>query len=158
MTRLTVIQLATVISHEIAHALARHGAERMSSSMVSSTMQMVGNVVLGSTGNSQYGNLFNMAYGAGSQFGVLLPYGRLQESEADEIGLHLMYKAGFEISEALNFWKNMSKGKKESVEFFSTHPSSTTRITNINRIVKKIKEDSIKNGNVKNTNIGRKLN
>ena len=119
---------------------------------------MVGNVVLGSTGNSQYGNLFNMAYGAGSQFGVLLPYGRLQESEADEIGLHLMHKAGFEISEALNFWKNMSKGKKESVEFFSTHPSSTTRITNINRIVKKIKEENKINGNLKNTNIGKKLN
>ena len=92
-------QLATVISHEIAHALARHGAERMSSGMVSSTLQMVGNVILGSTGNSQYGNMFNLAYGAGSQYGVLLPYGRLQESEADEIGLHLMYKAGFEIYE-----------------------------------------------------------
>lgn len=128
-------QLATVISHEIAHALARHGAERMSNSMLASGVQMLGNILLGTTGNSQYSSAFNVAYGAGAQYGVLMPYGRMQESEADEIGIHLMYKAGYDVKEALTFWENMSKGKKESVEFFSTHPNSTTRIAHIKNII-----------------------
>lgn len=133
-------QLATVMSHEIAHALARHGAERMSSGMVSSGIQALGNILLGTTGNTQYSKAFNVAYGAGTQYGVLMPYGRMQESEADEIGVHLMHKAGYDMKEALNFWKNMSKGKKESVEFLSTHPNSATRIANITRIIKDIEK------------------
>lgn len=131
-------QLATVMSHEIAHALARHGAERMSSGMVAQGVQLLGNVLLGATGNSQYTNAFNVAYGAGSQYGVLLPYGRLQESEADEIGIHLMHKAGYDMKAALDFWKNMSSGKKEGVEFFSTHPNSSTRIAQISKIIRNI--------------------
>ena len=93
-------QLATVISHEIAHALARHGAERMSQNMVQQGVGMIGNIVVGATA-PQYQNAFNMAYGAGSNLGVMLPYGRLQESEADEIGIYLMYNAGYNISEAI---------------------------------------------------------
>ena len=133
-------QLATVMSHEIAHALARHGAERMSSGMLASGVQIIGNILLGTTGNSQYTNAFNVAYGAGTQYGVLMPYGRMQESEADEIGVHLMHKAGYDMNEALNFWKNMSQGQKESIEFLSTHPNSTTRIANISRIIKEIQQ------------------
>lgn len=109
-------QLATVMSHEIAHALARHGAERMSSSMVSNGLNLIGNIALSLGGASQYSNAFNLDYGAGSQYGVLLPYGRLQESEADEIGIHLMHQAGYNINEALNFWKNMSEDKKDLKE------------------------------------------
>lgn len=137
-------QLATVMSHEIAHALARHGAERMSSSMISNGLNVLGNVVLSANGAGQYSNAFNLAYGVGSQYGVLLPYGRLQESEADEIGIHLMYEAGYDINEALNFWKNMSKGKKESIEFLSTHPNSSTRIENISSIIKKLNKNANK--------------
>ncbi|MFV0563817.1 M48 family metallopeptidase [Malaciobacter mytili] len=130
-------QLATVISHEIAHALARHGAERVSASMLSQGIQVLGNIAL-STQAPQYSKTFNIAYGLGSQYGVLMPYGRMQESEADEIGIYLMYKAGYNLNEALKFWENMSEGKKESIEFFSTHPNSTTRIENIKNIIKKI--------------------
>ena len=86
-------QLATVMSHEIAHALARHGAERMSSSMLQQGLQSLGNVLL-SAGAPEYTNVFNQAYGIGTNLGVMLPYGRLQESEADEIGIILMNKAG----------------------------------------------------------------
>ena len=62
----------------------------------------------------------------------------MQESEADEIGIHLMYKAGYDMKEALKFWENMSDGKKESIEFFSTHPNSSTRIANITKIINEI--------------------
>lgn len=130
-------QLATVISHEIAHALARHGAERMSSAMLQQGVQVLGNVVLASTA-PQYTNIFNQAYGISSQLGVMLPYGRLQESEADEIGIYLMAKAGYNIYEALNFWKNMSAGQKQTNDFFSTHPSSNKRINDIKKVIAKI--------------------
>lgn len=130
-------QLATVISHEIAHALARHGAERMSQSMVAQGIQVVGNIVVGSQA-PQYTQAFNVAYGLGSQYGVLMPYGRMQESEADEIGVHLMHQAGYDLNEALKFWENMSEGNSEGIEFFSTHPNSKTRIENIKRIIKEL--------------------
>jgi len=137
-------QLATVMAHEIAHALARHGAERMSSSMVQQGLQVLGNVVLAAKA-PQYTNAFNQAYGVGSQLGVMLPYGRMQESEADEIGIYLMAKAGYNVHEALNFWKNMSAGNKKAPnEFFSTHPSSSTRIANISRVIKKLESMNIK--------------
>lgn len=141
-------QLATVMAHEVAHALARHGAERMSSAMVQQGIQVIGNVVLASTA-PEYTNVFNQAYGIGSQVGVMLPYGRLQENEADEIGIYLMAKAGYDINEALNFWKNMSKGKKQTNEFFSTHPSSSTRIANIQRVIEKIESTQPKVRNQK---------
>lgn len=112
-------QLATVMSHEIAHALARHGAERVSSGMLANGAQLIGNIILGSQA-PHLTQSFNIAFGLGSQYGVMLPYGRMQENEADEIGIHLMYQAGYNIYEALNFWKNMSAGKKDGVEFFST--------------------------------------
>ena len=132
-------QLATVMSHEIAHALARHGAERMSSGMLAQGVQLLGNIVIGSQA-PEYANAFNIAYGAGAQYGVLLPYGRLQESEADEIGIHLMDKAGYDLNEALKFWQNMSNGKKETIEFFSTHPNKSTRIANISNVIKEIQK------------------
>ena len=130
-------QLATVISHEIAHALARHGAERMSSSMVQQGLQVVGNIALGVTA-PQYQNLFNQTYGVGTQLGVMLPYGRMQESEADEIGIYLMSQAGYNVNEALKFWENMREGKKEGSDFFSTHPSSTNRISDIQKVIAKL--------------------
>lgn len=134
-------QLATVISHEIAHALARHGAERMSAAMVQQGVGLIGNIVVGATA-PQYQNAFNQAYGLGSNLGVMLPYGRMQESEADEIGLYLMYQAGYNVYEAINFWKNMSNGKASQIEFLSTHPSSNTRISDIQRVIDKIKSNN----------------
>lgn len=131
-------QLATVMSHEIAHALARHGAERVSMGQTSSIISNIGNLILSNT-HPQYVKTFNKIYSAGSKYALMLPYGRMQESEADEIGIHLMKSAGYDIQEALQFWKNMSEGKKESKSsFFSTHPSSSERIANIQRIIKNI--------------------
>lgn len=134
-------QLATVISHEIAHALARHGAERMSSATVQQGIQTLGNVVL-AVGAPSYQNVFNQAYGIGSQVGVMLPYGRMQESEADEIGIYLMHKAGYNMQEALKFWENMSEGKTDTNEFLSTHPSSSTRIEDIKKVIVKVQSQS----------------
>ncbi len=130
-------QLATVISHEIAHALARHGAERMSASMVQQGLGVVGNIALGATA-PQYQGLFNQTYGLGSQVGVMLPYGRMQETEADEIGIYLMSQAGYRVNEALKFWENMSEGKKDGNDFFSTHPSSSNRIKDIEKVITKL--------------------
>lgn len=130
-------QLATVISHEIAHALARHGAERISTSMISQGIQILGNIAISSQA-PEYTKTFNIAYGLGSQYGVLMPYGRMQESEADEIGIYLMHKAGYDLNEAIKFWENMSEGKEENIEFLSTHPNSQNRIKSIKNIIKKL--------------------
>lgn len=154
-------QLATVMSHEIAHALARHGAERMSTGMVAQGVQLVGNIIIGSKA-PHLSQSFNIAYGLGAQYGVLLPYGRMQENEADEIGIYLMHEAGYNVHEALNFWQNMSKGKKENIEFLSTHPSSKTRINNIKNAIAKIemnkKPIERKDINLNKNILGEKIN
>lgn len=131
-------QLATVMSHEVSHALARHGAERMSHQQISSGLQQIGNIVLGATA-PEYASAFNMAYGVGTQYGVMLPYGRAHEHEADEIGIHLMHKAGYNMYEAINFWKNMKAANPNApTEFLSTHPSDDHRIEEITRIINDI--------------------
>lgn len=131
-------QLATVMSHEIAHALARHGAERMSYSMISDGVYSLGSVLIKSQ-VPQYSGAFKQAYGIGTNIGVMLPYSREHEYEADEIGIHLMYKAGYDILEAVKFWQNMQRNSKiSSPEFLSTHPHSENRIKKISEIVKKI--------------------
>ncbi len=131
-------QLATVIAHEIAHALARHGAERMSTTLLAQGAQTIGSIILGVQG-SEYTNAFNLAFGLGSQVGVLLPYGRLQESEADEIGIYLMQKAGYDVNEALKFWENMSHGNEKGIEFLSTHPHSDTRMEDLSEVIENLK-------------------
>lgn len=130
-------QLATVISHEVAHALARHGAERMSQGMIQQGIGLIGNVAV-AVAAPEYQNAFNTAYGVGSNLGVMLPYGRMQESEADEIGIYLMHKAGYNINEATKFWQNMSEDKEGGTDFFSTHPSSENRVKDIQEVIDKI--------------------
>ena len=123
--------LATVMGHEVSHALARHGAERMSQQM---GMQVLGTglaVALGASGTSGVTQSVAMqAFGLGAQVGVLLPFSRSQESEADHIGLILMAKAGYDPSQALSFWQRMeqSSGGKAPPEYLSTHPSHGTRV------------------------------
>lgn len=131
-------QLATVMSHEIAHALARHGAERMSHQQISSGIQTLGNIIIGATAPG-YSDAFNIAYGYGTQLGVMLPYSRSHEYEADAIGVYLMKQAGYNINEAVHFWENMKavKGKSQP-EFFSTHPNDDNRIEKISEIVKEL--------------------
>lgn len=122
----TTTGLAVVLGHEIAHVLARHGAERMSQGLVAE----LGGSVLGTLlGRGPTTQMILAAYGLGAQVGVLLPYGRTQESEADHIGLLLMARAGYDPRQALAFWQRMERaaGGGSPPEFLSTHPSSSTR-------------------------------
>lgn len=127
--------LATVLSHEVSHATARHGAERMSTGLLAQLGMValdVGLAVKGQDPNTI--KAMNAAYGAGAQVGVLLPFSRKQESEADRIGLTYMAKAGYDPKEALQFWDRMSKlDKKSPPEFLATHPSDETRVKQIQR-------------------------
>ena len=132
--------LAVVMGHEIAHAVTRHGAERMSHQQISNGVGQLGAVLIQGYA-PEYSSAFDTAYSTGVNVGVMLPFSRSHENEADEIGIHLMYKAGYNINEAVNFWKNMKKLKGESSStnsLFSTHPSDDKRIKNIAKIVKKI--------------------
>jgi predicted Zn-dependent protease len=123
--------LAVVMGHEIAHAIAKHGNERMSQGMLAQ-LGAVGLSAALSTNPSETSQIFMAAYGLGANVGVLLPYSRLHESEADQIGLVLMAKAGYDPREAVPFWKRMNeKGGSGSPEFLSTHPTPETRIKDI---------------------------
>jgi predicted Zn-dependent protease len=121
--------LATVMGHEIAHAVARHGNERMSQALLTQLGGVALSVAL-SENPSQANNLFLAAYGLGSQVGILLPYSRLQESEADHLGLIFMAMAGYDPREAVDFWQRMAAQSKGGAppEFLSTHPAHETRI------------------------------
>lgn len=117
-------QLAAVLGHEVGHVLAQHGNERMS-------QQQLTNVALAA--GSVYLDPYSMqALGLGAQVGILLPYSRTHESEADVIGLDLMAEAGFDPRQSVQLWKNMAKaGGGAPPEFLSTHPASSTRIDNL---------------------------
>jgi predicted Zn-dependent protease len=121
--------LAVVMSHEIAHAIARHGAERMSQG----TLVNVGGAVLGAAAGQNAG-LAMAAYGLGSQVGVMLPFSRSHEAEADRIGLILMARAGYDPRGALAFWDRMEAQRRGGTptEFLSTHPNYQTRRALIN--------------------------
>ncbi len=126
--------LAVVMGHEIAHAVASHGDERMSQGLIA----QMGGIAL-STALSSYpaqtADLFMTAFGIGTEVGVMLPYGRLQETEADRLGLIFMAMAGYDPREAPDFWKRMSSGKQNAAppEFLSTHPADATRIMNLQK-------------------------
>ncbi len=126
-------QLATVIGHEIAHVLADHSNERLSQSQLANAGLQLTNIALGSTEYAQYRNVTMSALGLGLQYGVLMPYGRTQESEADIVGLELMAKSGFDPKQSIELWKNMAKasGGSQPPELLSTHPSHRTRIQDL---------------------------
>ena len=124
--------LATVISHEVSHALARHAGERLSQARLAQAGGLALNVGLAALGvGSSASRVAMQGYGLGTQLGVLLPYSRVQESEADRIGLILMAKAGYDPELALQFWERFAPAKKDkgqAPQFLSTHPSDATRI------------------------------
>lgn len=120
--------LAVVMSHEIGHAIARHGGERMSLKTVQTAAQHAVQYVMREQKEDTQ-KIVLAAYGAGSQYGAILPYSRKHELEADEIGLMLMAKAGYDPSEAPRFWERFA-GLKDGgapLEFLSTHPSDARR-------------------------------
>lgn len=130
--------LAVVMGHEIAHALANHGNERMSQGLVAQLGISSLDLAL-SQKPAETRNLLMTAVGAGAQVGVLLPFSRKHESEADEIGLYLMAMAGYNPSEAAPFWNRMSQlgGGSRPPEFMSTHPDPAKRSQKLNELIPK---------------------
>ncbi len=128
--------LAVVMGHEIAHAIAQHGNERMSQQLLAEGIGTVGSVL--TSGNSTVSNIFNTVYAPGAQIGVLLPNSRKQELEADKFGLVFAAMAGYNPNEAAPFWERMSKlsGGQKPPEFMSTHPSDETRIQKVQEYAK----------------------
>ena len=128
--------LAVVMSHEVAHAIARHGGERMTYQ----TAQNLGKSAVGyvmQNREEQQKQILLTAYGAASQYGVILPYSRKHELEADHIGLMLMSKAGYDPSCAPGFWERFSGLKEggEPLEILSTHPSDERRAVRLRELM-----------------------
>lgn len=128
--------LAAVMGHEVVHALARHGAERMSQGqLTNATLQVVGAAAGASGGGGMLGQAAMAALGVGAQVGVLLPFSRKHESEADYVGILLAADAGYDPRESVALWERMgqmSSGGAPS-EFMSTHPSHETRIEQLKK-------------------------
>ncbi|MGB5427138.1 MAG: M48 family metallopeptidase [Gammaproteobacteria bacterium] len=124
-------QLATVLGHEVAHVLSQHANERVSQQFA--VEQGLGLITAIASPQSATGQTLMGLLGVGAQYGILLPYSRVQESEADILGLDLMAKAGFDPRESVKLWVNMGKaGGGQPPEFLSTHPSDRTRISGLN--------------------------
>ena len=119
-------ELACVVAHEVGHAIARHGGERTSWSYLQA---------LGTLGISTLGNdTMQTIYGIGAEYGVMLPYSRMHENEADLIGLYLMAKAGYDPKAAVDFWKKFNTGNSSKLdEMLSTHPCDATRVENLSK-------------------------
>lgn len=126
--------LAVVLGHEITHAVAGHGRERMSQGMLAQGIQIAGNVAL--SRNPQTVNIFNNVYGPAAQVGVLLPNSRNQEYEADHYGLIFAAMAGYNPQEAVPFWQRMAKmGGEKTPVFLSSHPADEDRIKKIQELM-----------------------
>ena len=123
--------LAVVIGHEVAHGVADHGNERMTAGLGLAALS-IGLAVGTSDMDPTTRNLFLGAFGAGASVGIMLPFSRSHETEADKLGLMLMARAGYDPNAAIPFWQRMAKsGGEKPPEFLSTHPSNETRIKNI---------------------------
>ena len=137
--------VAAIMGHEVAHALANHGQQRMSAGQLQALGAVAGNIALSNDPKNQ--QIFNTAYGVGSTVGVMLPFSRSHETEADKIGLTLMAIAGYEPMEAASLWERMkANGGSAPPEFLSTHPSSSTRIANIKSWAAAAKQEARKYG------------
>lgn len=128
--------IAVVMGHEVAHAVAKHGAERMSEGMLAQMGGMALSAALQSK-PEQTQQLWMTAFGLGAQYGVLLPHSRGQESEADHLGLIFMAMAGYDPGASVSFWQRMAakSDSQKPPEFMSTHPSDETRINDIKALL-----------------------
>lgn len=132
-------ELAVVIGHEVAHAVARHSNERISQEMLAQYGAQILSQSL-SQKSVAIQNMANKVYGIGAQYGVVLPFSRKHESEADYMGLIFMTMAGYNPDVAINFWQKMSAGGSAQVpEIMSTHPSDARRISDIQKALPEIK-------------------
>ena len=136
--------VAVVMGHEVAHALADHGAQRMSAGTLQQLGAVAGNVAIK---DPEKRNAFNQAYGIGTTVGAMLPFSRSHETEADRIGLQIMAIAGYNPDEAAELWKRMkAQNSQAPPEFLSTHPSNDTRISNLTAWAPLAKEEARKFG------------
>lgn len=128
-------QLAAVIGHEMGHVIAGHANERMSQHMMTGLGLSVLSAAIGTQTGAFTQRQLTSLLGMGAKVGILLPFSRTQESEADRIGLKLMAEAGFDPRQAIDLWHNMSAaaGGKAPPEFLSTHPSNKDRIQNLEK-------------------------
>ena len=148
--------IATILGHEVAHALANHGQQRMSSGL----LQQIGAVGVGvatSGKSTEAQKAWMEAYGVGSTVGVMLPFSRSHETQADEIGLKLMAVAGYNPEEAVELWKRMNanSGGQAPPEILSTHPSNESRIENLAKLVPGAKAEAAKFGVTKFRPLGK---
>lgn len=127
--------LAVVLGHEITHALAKHGNERMSQTLVAQGIQVAGGIL--TAGNDRVSSIFNNVYGPTAQIGVLLPNSRKQELEADRFGLIFTAMAGYNPREAVPLWERMAamNNGNRPPEFLSTHPAEETRIKRLQELM-----------------------
>lgn len=137
--------VAAIMGHEVAHALANHGQQRMSAGLLQQGVAIAGNIAIK---DEKSRNAFNQYYGIGSTVGVMLPFSRAHENEADRIGLYLMAIAGYNPDEAAELWKRMkaNSGGQAPPEFLSTHPSNDTRIANLKKLAPIAKKEAAKFG------------
>ncbi len=127
--------VAVVMGHEIAHAIARHGNERMSQQQGLAVLQMGLQAALRNK-PAETQQVWNTAFGVGANIGVMLPFSRSHESEADKMGLIFMAMAGYDPAEAVEFWKRMGQsGGQKPPEFLSTHPADATRVKDLQKFL-----------------------
>ncbi len=139
--------VAVVMGHEVAHALADHGAQRMSAGVIQQA-GAVGVAVATSGKSAETQSAWMQAYGVGSSVGAMLPFSRSHETESDRIGIQIMAIAGYNPDEAAELWKRMKakSGGQAPPQFLSTHPSNDTRITNLTNWAPSAKEEAKKFG------------
>lgn len=132
-------ELATIVAHEIAHVTARHGSERMSHGVLTT---IAGSILEGALAGDRDRDTYLAAYGLGATYGIMLPFSRSHELEADRIGLIYAAKAGYDPKAALEFWMKMNliKDREEVSAFFSTHPSDLERIDSLEALLPRAME------------------
>lgn len=137
--------VAAIMGHEVAHALANHGAQRMSAAQVQQVGALAGNIAIG---DEKARNTFNQYYGVGTTVGAMLPFSRSHETEADQIGIYLMAIAGYNPDEASALWERMkaNSGGQSPPEILSTHPSNDSRIANLKALAPKARAEAKKFG------------
>ena len=148
-------QLATVMAHEIGHAIAHHVAEQVSMAMVTNMAATAAAIAIDQNVHDRGERAAYMAaLGLGANVGVVLPYSRMLENEADHIGLMLMAKACYDPLQAIEFWKKFAKKGKEPIVYFSTHPSSSDRIRNLENLMPQAMQIYRESGCKQETSIG----